>query len=241
MLARLSQVERFIAPSRFLADRYAEWGIARERLAVIENILPVRARAPTPPRPAAYSDDRPLRLGYFGQFTPYKGLDVLLKAMNQLPAAAGVTLTIFGAANGEANRAWFEALGPELDKAGARVSLHGPYRNEDAGALLQTVDWVVAPSVWWENSPLVIQEARVAGVPVLVSHIGGMAEKVEPGVDGAHFVAGSSASLAERIMQIRSGALTATAAPIDPEAANAARLNDLCALYAGLTRAGEGA
>jgi hypothetical protein len=61
------------------------------------------------------------------------------------------------------------------------------------------VDWVVVPSVWWENSPLVIQEAFQRGRPVICSDIGGMAEKVADGVDGLHFRAGDPEALAATI------------------------------------------
>ena len=60
-------------------------------------------------------------------------------------------------------------------------------------------DWVVVPSIWWENSPLVIQEAFLHGRPVICSDIGGMAEKVRDGVDGLHFRAGDPVSLARTI------------------------------------------
>jgi glycosyltransferase involved in cell wall biosynthesis len=64
---------------------------------------------------------------------------------------------------------------------------------------MEHVDWVVVPSVWWENSPLVIQEAFLHRRPVICSDIGGMAEKVTDGVNGLHFAAGDPASLAETI------------------------------------------
>jgi glycosyltransferase involved in cell wall biosynthesis len=57
----------------------------------------------------------------------------------------------------------------------------------------------VVPSVWWENSPLVIQEAFLHGRPVICADIGGMAEKVTDGVDGLHFHAGDRSSLAATI------------------------------------------
>ena len=44
---------------------------------------------------------------------------------------------------------------------------------------MSEIDWVVVPSRWWENSPLVIQEAFMHGRPVICSGIGGMAEKVD--------------------------------------------------------------
>jgi glycosyltransferase involved in cell wall biosynthesis len=55
---------------------------------------------------------------------------------------------------------------------------------------------VIVASIWWENSPLVIQEALRNRRPILCSDIGGMAEKVRDGVDGFHFSAGSASALA---------------------------------------------
>jgi glycosyltransferase involved in cell wall biosynthesis len=57
-------------------------------------------------------------------------------------------------------------------------------------------DWVVVPSVWWENAPLVIQEAFRHRRPVICSGIGGMAEAVRDGVDGLHARPGDAADLA---------------------------------------------
>ena len=49
---------------------------------------------------------------------------------------------------------------------------------------MAAVDWVIVPSIWWENAPLVIQEAQQQGRPVIVSGIGGMAEMVKHGANG---------------------------------------------------------
>jgi glycosyltransferase involved in cell wall biosynthesis len=57
---------------------------------------------------------------------------------------------------------------------------------------MAAVDWVVVPSIWWENSPMVIQEAMVHGRPLLVSDIGGMREKVKEGVTGFRVAARSA-------------------------------------------------
>jgi glycosyltransferase involved in cell wall biosynthesis len=64
---------------------------------------------------------------------------------------------------------------------------------------MSAVDYVVVPSLWWENSPRVIQEAFAYGRPVICSGIGGMAEKVEDGVNGLHFRVGDPVSLAATI------------------------------------------
>src|SRR3989449_4054162 len=79
------------------------------------------------------------------------------------------------------------------------VTLVGRYQPESLARLMAGVDWVVVPSIWWENSPLVIQEAFLHGRPVICSDIGGMAEKVADGVNGLHFRTRDSADLAATI------------------------------------------
>ena len=64
---------------------------------------------------------------------------------------------------------------------------------------MREIDWVVVPSIWWENSPLVIQEAFMNGRPVICSNVGGMAEKVTDGLNGVHFGVGDPSSLAAAI------------------------------------------
>ena len=82
------------------------------------------------------------------------------------------------------------------DDAGGRVAMLGPYHREDVARLVRDVDWVIVPSIWWENAPLVIQEAFQHRRPVICSDIGGMAEMVRDGVDGLHFRVADPASLA---------------------------------------------
>jgi glycosyltransferase involved in cell wall biosynthesis len=67
--------------------------------------------------------------------------------------------------------------------------------------LMESCDWVVVPSTWWENSPVVIQEAFFHGRPVIASNLGGMAEKVTNGLDGLHFRARSAEDLADRLIE----------------------------------------
>ena len=51
---------------------------------------------------------------------------------------------------------------------------------------MAATDFVVMASRWWENSPVVIQEAYAAERPLVVPGLGGMAEKVQDGVTGRH-------------------------------------------------------
>ncbi len=77
------------------------------------------------------------------------------------------------------------------------------------------------PSIWWENSPVVIQEAFLHRRPLIVSGIGGMAEKVRDDADGLHFRVGSPESLADRFCRALSEehlwSRLAAAAPPPPD------------------------
>ena len=184
-------VDRFVAPSEFLRQRYIDWGLAPERIVVIENGQ--GDEPPLPPRPLAEGEMRN-RFGFFGQITPFKGLDVVLQALNDMPKSERkkIVLEVHGA-NLEFQPAEYrqkvEALREPLIKQGV-VQWVGPYQPHELRSRMAGVDWVVVPSIWWENSPMVIQEAFVCGRPLLVSDIGGMKEKVTDGINGLHVSAG---------------------------------------------------
>lgn len=194
----LGLADAYVSPSRFLIDRYADWGLPRDKFRFIENGLDIAD--PAPPR----TGGRRARFGYFGQISQFKGLPVLLDAVARVPADAwgdDAALCVFGGNlehQPEDFRTRFAAL---MEAAGRRARFYGSYAAADLPALMRQVDWVVVPSVWWENSPLVIQEAFAHGRPVICSDAGGMAEKVRDGIDGLHFRIGSPEALADRLTE----------------------------------------
>jgi glycosyltransferase involved in cell wall biosynthesis len=199
----LGLADAFVSPSRFLAERYIKWGIDKDKLCVIENGIALEAGAPA--RELQGLKPRRNRFAYFGQMTPFKGVDVLIDAILRVPKdiwGDDSCLMIFGG-NLERQPVEFqERMRKLIADAGQRVRFYGAYQNADVPRLMRSVDWVVLPSVWWENSPVVIQEALLHRRPMICSDIGGMAEKVRNGQDGLHFRAGSSQDLADRIVEV---------------------------------------
>ena len=88
---------------------------------------------------------------------------------------------------------------PLCKKFSKNITFYGPYEPDELPDLMSDVDWVIVPSSWWENSPLVIQEAFNFGRPVIAADIGGMAEKVTDGENGLHFRARNPRDLAYKI------------------------------------------
>lgn len=235
ILRALNSLDGIVSPSAFLAKRYAEFGVDAHRLHVVENLVSVRyGAAPEAKAPVvAYSEDRPLVLGYFGQFTPFKGVDVVLKAMKLLPETTleKIRVVLYGTAHGQANQEFFAAQAETIENLFPTVTLNGGYKSEDVVGLMRDCDWIVMPSVWWENAPVVLQEARLSGVPALVSNVGGMAEKVGKGVHGEHFVVANPGSLASRLNAIINGDIQVTVPEFDLDAYNRGIMDNLTGIY----------
>ncbi|MBM6594401.1 glycosyltransferase family 4 protein [Microvirga pudoricolor] len=178
-----AQVDRFIAPSAFIRQRFIEWGLSPARIEVQPNGRP---KAEVAPHRTSH-DGRRAVFGYFGNLNPWKGASVLLQASRRLIAEEldGFELRIHGGApfQAESFLSEIDALAQETAPNVVRL---GAYKPRDIPSLMTMVDWVVVPSIWWENAPLVIQEAFHHRRPVIVSGIGGMAEAVRDGVDGLH-------------------------------------------------------
>ncbi|MBT42251.1 MAG: glycosyl transferase family 1 [Idiomarina sp.] len=197
---QFAHVDSFVAPSEFLANRYIEWGLAKEKIAVIENGQYAVKHA----IPSVKPQSNRVTLGYFGQLNPVKGIDILLKALALLPDAIRekVHLEIHGAnlehQHGEFKRRLKKLMLPVKHC----VSFMGAYEPSEMSQILLHMDWVVVPSTWWENSPMVIQEAFAAKVPLIVSNIGGMAEKVKHQHTGLQFRVASPTALAQTIERV---------------------------------------
>lgn len=183
-----------ISPSHFVRARCEEWGVAPGRIHVLENGLD-QAEQVT----GEAADDALLsrRFAYFGNATPTKGLDVLVRAAQQLSAVEAARpprIEVNGCTQAD-----FQKLWPDIEVPQS-VKFNGRYRPQDAVALMRRSGWIIIPSIWWENSPVVIEEAKAARRPMIGSDIGGIHEKI--GGWGLTFPVGDAdalASLMERV------------------------------------------
>jgi glycosyltransferase involved in cell wall biosynthesis len=197
----LESCDALISPSQFLIDRYRSCGIDHPRFLMLENGLPPHFDLSKREQITSRHSAELNRFGYFGQLNLYKGPLVLLKAVYLLQERGikDFSVNIYGANLEHQPQEFQDDFNLCYEKVRDRVALRGSYRQAELEMLMQENDWVVVPSVWWENSPVVIQEALYYGRPVIGSDIGGTAEKID-GCGGVKFTARSESALAE-VMQ----------------------------------------
>jgi glycosyltransferase involved in cell wall biosynthesis len=169
----LNQARRVIAPSRFLMRLMTKWGAPAGRLVHLPNGVDINGVQPRVARPAG-----PVRFSYIGGLAVQKGVHVVVEAANHLAREA--TLDIYG--DPDQFPEYVESLRSVIRtpniRLGGRLDRQGVWR-----ALSET-DVLVVPSLWYENAPVVIQEAFAAGVPVIASDLGAVPEWVQDGVNG---------------------------------------------------------
>jgi glycosyltransferase involved in cell wall biosynthesis len=186
-------VQLFVAPSRFVADAHEQSGLPRSKLVVSDyGFVPLAPRRPDWRPPDSM---RPkVRIGFVGTLVRHKGPHVLLEAARQLPAGS-FDIEIWGALDTFPDyTAHLKALAHGLP-----VTFCGAFRNEQAAEVFGRFDVLVVPSLWPENSPLVIHEGFMVGVPVVAARMGGIPELVRDGVNGVLYDPPSPAALAEAL------------------------------------------
>ena len=85
---------------------------------------------------------------------------------------------------------------------GLRVRFLGRFERDRVADIYSQLDVLVVPSLWLENSPLVIHEAFMAGVPVVGARIGGITDLVRDGENGLLYSPESSSALASALSRL---------------------------------------
>ena len=184
LLSRYQYYKAVVSPTRFLASAYIENGLS-SRIHHIHFGIDMPHVKKSPVAPGA-----PLRFGFIGQLAHHKGPDILIDAFCRLPKGSA-ELNIFGSGGGNVE---YES---ELRRRADRypIEFHGTFPGEDIAKIFANLDFLVIPSRWYENSPLVLLGALSSHTPVIVSDVDGMAEFVKVGVDGFLFRRGSADDL----------------------------------------------
>lgn len=136
-------------------------------------------------------------VGTVGRLEEQKGQKYLIEAAGRLRREKKeTTLAIIGSGREEArlrDQAVREGIGDSVLFLGTR---------RDLPELFRAMDVFAFPSLW-EGFPIALLSAMAAGLPVIVTPVGGVPEVVKDGINGLIVPAGDPAALAEAIWKVR--------------------------------------
>jgi glycosyltransferase involved in cell wall biosynthesis len=181
-LRTYDKVARFLCPSRFLLEKFAEFGIPREKLVHFPYFLPVDDYAP------AYAESN--YFIYLGRLSREKGVATLLEALRER-GGTRLTCRIVGEGPLEA-----DLRRRARDWNLPRVEFSGYLQGETLQRAIREAAFTVVPSEWYENLPFAVLESFALGTPVVGARIGGIPEMVVDEETGRTFTSGDAHDLA---------------------------------------------
>lgn len=181
------RVTTFVAPSRFLLDKFAEFGWDTSNFVHVPNF------APGDDVPARRAVDENLFV-YAGRLDPAKGVGTLIDAVGRTRDAR---LQVAG--DGPLRE---ELLARAERTAPGRVTFLGRVGADELSRLRDAAVATIVPSEWYENSPYSVTEAFRRGCPAIASRIGGLPELVIDEETGLLFDARDAGQLADRMRRL---------------------------------------
>jgi glycosyltransferase involved in cell wall biosynthesis len=156
-------VDQFVALTKFSRNRLIAAGLPPDRITVHGNFV-------SDPGPRSHSPSNSRQVLFIGRLSPEKGLDSALRAWTSA-STGDLELVVVG---DDAQRPVLEAAADDS------VTFLGWQPPSQVRSLLKDCRALLVPSRWYEGQPLVVLEAYAAGVPVIASAIGGLAETTAP-------------------------------------------------------------
>ncbi len=191
---QMNRIDRVLVPSRLMERILQANGLSPQTMVFAPyGINPAYLQGH--PRP---HQEATLQVGFIGTLSEHKGAHVLVEAVRSLPELP-LELKIFG------NTEDFPNYGAHLKKLAdgdPRIRFCGTFPNSAIGEIFSTLDVLVVPSIWYENTPLVIYSAQAAGCPVIATNLEGMAEVIHHEDNGLLFAPGSMSELARALRRI---------------------------------------
>lgn len=194
-VARLNQLSGITVPNEFMRALLVRHGVSPNLIAQSTFGIDMSSSAESLPRAIVQS---PLRAGFIGTLAPHKGCHVLIDGIKRLPAGC-VTLKIYGNLND------FPEYANELKQSAAQhpsIIFCGTFPNADIAQVMSELDVLVVPSLWYENTPLVLYSAQAARCPVLASNLPGISEVILDEENGLLFEAGNDTALTRLLCRL---------------------------------------
>ena len=179
--ALMAEVDHVVTLCEWARKILLRNGVPAGKISMSRHGLPHAARLNDPPASRPHPEE-PVRIAFLGRLDRVKGPDLLVRAVRGLEDGR-IRLDLYGVITGPSGEIYRREL-ENLAAGDRRIGFHDAVPSDHVVPLLAGYDAVAVPSQWLETGPLVVLEAFAAGVPVLGSNLGGIAELVTHGVDG---------------------------------------------------------
>ncbi|MGD8472482.1 MAG: glycosyltransferase [Anaerolineae bacterium] len=196
LLDTLDSVDYIVSPSQFLRDGLVRNGVPAGKTIVSAHGIE-RQWAESLPRPKQPANH--LRFAFAGMIGWHKGTHIAVQAFESLPRPNGATLTIYG--NNEQFADYYRELEPLIEQS-PNIVYGGLFAHSQISEVLSEIDILVMPSMWYENTPVIMYEAFASRTPVIATHEGGMAELIELFHGGWTFPRGDVDALASLMQSL---------------------------------------
>lgn len=201
LVDQVNRADKILPGTRFLAEIMVRHGVDPGRIKIVPYGVDVGKLTEKVSIPRRFDEANPLRLGFIGTLSETKGPHVLVDALSFLGSKKdAVLLEIYGELD-EINP-YSRKLMKKAEPFSKIVRFQGLFSHDKIGIVLRGLHLLIVPSLWYENTPLVLCSALSVGTPVLVSRLGGMMEAVTEGVNGFSFPAGDGQALSKIISRI---------------------------------------
>jgi glycosyltransferase involved in cell wall biosynthesis len=187
-LALMAEVDHVVALCQWVQELLLRNGVPATNITVSRHGLPqpLGDEAMNGGEPGGRhgnpSAQHQLRMAFLGRVDPTKGPDLLIQALQALPGAP-ISLDLYGIVQSGVGDRYCQQL-QESAAGDPRIQFLPPMPSAQVVGMLKNYHLLAVPSRWLETGPLVVLEAFAAGVPVLGSNLGGIAELVEHGRNG---------------------------------------------------------
>lgn len=168
-------------------------GVSSKKIYYVPQGLPLEPEQTT--NLQSHNTGLPLRLLFLGRIDALKGLDILLEAIRNIPGEQ-IELDIYGQVT---DNVYHEKC-RELSAGKKNIRWMGRVEQQHVVATMRLYDALCLCSTFSEMSPLVIQEAFKAGIPVIASNVYGNSEQIEHQKNGLLFEYKNSKSLQQQLM-----------------------------------------
>ena len=194
-VSRLNQLNGIIAPNEFMKKFLVRYGVKPDLIAESAFGVDVTSAEENDCRSSYVG---PLRVGFIGTLAFHKGCHILVEAFKMLPAS-GATLKVYGCSEEDQDYARSLQL-----RAGGNESIEfcGTFPNSEIAKVFEGIDVLVVPSLWYENTPLVVYSAQAARCPVVASDLPGLSAVIKNNENGLLFESGCSADLERQLMRL---------------------------------------